>query len=170
MPTKKQMEFKAELRKFGKMGEKTGWTYIDLSSELAQQLMPNNKKSFRVKGTLDKTKIKQVSLVPMGEGDFIMAINATMRKGLKKIVGESIIVKIEVDTEERKLPEDLILCLKEEPKAFAAFDKQPESHKHHYARWINEAKTDPTRVKRIARVVNGFLIGQTFAEMLKAKD
>jgi len=35
----------------------------------------DTKKAFRVKGKLDAYEYKAVSLIPMGEGDFIMAVN-----------------------------------------------------------------------------------------------
>ncbi|MEI9933350.1 MAG: DUF1905 domain-containing protein [Ferruginibacter sp.] len=68
--------------KFGEQGEKTGWSYILVKKEIAEKLKPGNKKSFRVKGKLDEYSIKGIALVPMGEGNFIMAINATMRKAM----------------------------------------------------------------------------------------
>ena len=56
------ISFSAEILKFGKMGDKTGWTYIEIKQEQAQILFPNNKKSFRFKGTLDEYKIKSVAV------------------------------------------------------------------------------------------------------------
>ena len=47
------IKFSAILLKFQEQGEKTGWTYIEVPAEIAQQLKPNNKKSFRVKGYFD---------------------------------------------------------------------------------------------------------------------
>ena len=73
------VQFTATIHKFEKQGEKSGWTYIEIPADIAQQLKPGNKKSFRVKGKLDQFKIAGVSLLPMGGGSFIMAINATMR-------------------------------------------------------------------------------------------
>ena len=70
--------------KFGKQGEKTGWTYIEIPADLAQKLKPGNKKEFKVKGKLDKYVITRVSLLPMGSGIFIMALNAEMRKAIGK--------------------------------------------------------------------------------------
>ena len=52
--------FKTIILKFGELGEKTGWTYISISIDIAQKLMPGNKKSFRVKGKLDEFKIASV--------------------------------------------------------------------------------------------------------------
>jgi len=76
------------IEKFGDKGEKTGWTYILIPSEVAKKIKPGIKKSFRVKGLLDKFKIKGFSLLPMGEGDFIMPLNGEIRKGIKKNVGK----------------------------------------------------------------------------------
>ena len=45
------IKFTATILKFDKQGEKTGWTYIIIPSEMAQQLYPGNKKSFRVKAS-----------------------------------------------------------------------------------------------------------------------
>ncbi|MFX5998869.1 DUF1905 domain-containing protein, partial [Acinetobacter baumannii] len=78
------IQFATIIKKFAKQGEKTGWTYIEIPEAIAQQIKPNNKKSFRVKGKLDSFSIKGIALLPMGEGSFIMALNAEMRKGIKK--------------------------------------------------------------------------------------
>jgi hypothetical protein len=74
------ISFTTTILKFGQQGEKTGWTYILIPAELAGQLKPGHKKSFRVKGRLDQYPIKGVALLPMGEGDFIMALNAAHAK------------------------------------------------------------------------------------------
>jgi len=82
------ISFTTAVYKFGNMGEKTGWTYIDIDKSLAQQLNPGIKTSYRVKGMMNETAFKSVALVPMGEGNYIMAINAEMRKKrrLKKAI------------------------------------------------------------------------------------
>ena len=84
------LQFNTILKQFNEQGEKTGWTYIEIPAKIAQQLKPGNKKSFRVKGRLDNYEIKGVALMPMGEGDFIMAVNATMRKGIGKRKGDKL--------------------------------------------------------------------------------
>ena len=78
------LKFTAPILKFDKQGEKTGWTYIEIFAEQAAKLKPDNKKSFRVKGKLDNFSIKGIALLPMGEGDFIMPLNAALRKGIGK--------------------------------------------------------------------------------------
>src|ERR1700751_3497305 len=88
------VKFSATILKFNEQGEKTGWSYIEIKQAVAHKLKPDNKKSFRVKGKLDEHPIKSVALVPMGGGDFIMAINATMRKAIGKQKGATLKVEL----------------------------------------------------------------------------
>ena len=69
------LDFSSPILKFGKKGEKTGWTYIEVSPKQALQLFPGNKKSLRVKGFLDNQPISGIALLPMGNGFFIMPLN-----------------------------------------------------------------------------------------------
>ena len=113
--------FTATIEKFDKQGEKTGWTYILIPRKIAGELNKGVKKSYRVKGKLDDTPIAQVALVPMGEGDFIMAINAAMRKGLGKRNGATVKVQLEPDKSKIVPPAELIACLQDEPEAYEYF-------------------------------------------------
>ncbi len=149
------------------MGEKTGWTYIRVPAPLAQQLMPGNKKSFRVKGKLDNHRIKGLALIPMGEGDFILALKAELRKTLGKQKGATLMVAFEVDKEDIKPPAALLECLEDEPAALKYFNALPRSHQNYFGNWIKTAKTEATKTKRIAMVVNAMIKKQDFASMLK---
>lgn len=154
---------------FADQGEKTGWTYIDVPADLAQQLKPGNKKSFRVKGMLDSFPIKAVALMPMGEGAFIMAINAEMRKGIHKRAGAMLKVTLEVDTNtEVIIPDDLQECFEYEPGAQEYFNSLPEGHRRYFVNWINSAKTEPTRANRIANTIEAMLHKWTYNEMMRA--
>jgi hypothetical protein len=162
------LHFTATIKKFDQQGEKTGWTYIDIPVALAQQLIPGNKKSFRVKGKLDSYVIERVALVPMGGGGFIMALNTAMRKAIGKGKGATLQVQLEVDTQEILPPADLIECLQDEPAALANYYKLPPSHRHYFTRWISEAKTETTRAKRIAITVNALVRGTDFGAAMRA--
>ncbi|MFM7859739.1 MAG: DUF1905 domain-containing protein, partial [Flammeovirgaceae bacterium] len=89
--------FTTPLQKFDKQGEKTGWTYLAISAAQAKKLKPNTKVSFRVKGTIDNHRIKQVALLPMGDGNFIMPINNALRKLVGKHQGEKVKVSLAAD-------------------------------------------------------------------------
>lgn len=159
--------YKAVLSKFGQQGEKTGWTYFVIPAAIAEKINPGQKKSFRVKGWLDKHKVKAISLLPMGGGDFIMPINSTMRKALMKRQGDTITASLEIDRAIIKLSPDLIRCLSEEKNAMEYFIKLPPSHQQYYSKWIESAKTEPTKTRRIAVVIDACSNKLSFSEMMR---
>lgn len=159
--------FTTRIQKFGKQGEKTGWTYVEISALQAGQLKPGCRVSFRVKGSLDQHPIRQVAIMPMGEGHFILPINATMRKGIGKKEGEKIKVALSLDEREIVLSPDLMRCLEDEPALLKVFKNLPGSHQKYYSRWIESAKTAPTKAKRIAMALGSFAKQQGFAEMIR---
>lgn len=163
------ISFKSTLLKFDNQGEKNGWTYIHIPARIAGKLKPGCKKSFRVKGKIDEYAFKAVSLLPMGDGDFIMAVNATMRKALRKQKGDAVDLEMEADIAEPKLSAQLMACLCDEPEAMAYFKKLPGSHQKYYSNWIESAKTEPTKTKRIALAINSFVHKMSFAEMIRAQ-
>jgi uncharacterized protein DUF1905/bacteriocin resistance YdeI/OmpD-like protein len=163
------IRFTTKILQFGEMGEKTGWSYIRIPTALAEKLNPGNKKSFRVKGRLDGLAIDKVALLPMGEGDFIMALKASIRKSIRKQKGDSLRVELEVDKAVIKPPKDLMECLADEPEALAYFRTLPKSHQNYFGNWVREAKTDGTRTKRLASVVIAMVRRQNFGEMLRAR-
>jgi Domain of unknown function (DUF1905)/Bacteriocin-protection, YdeI or OmpD-Associated len=146
--------FQTTILKFASQGEKTGWTYIPISSKIAEQLKPNNKKSFRVKGKIDDYSIEGIALIPMGNGDFIMALNATLRKGIKKIHGAKVMLQLQQDKQPLKINTELVECLQDEPQALLFFKSLAPSHQKYFTNWIDSAKTESTKAKRIAACVN----------------
>jgi Domain of unknown function (DUF1905)/Bacteriocin-protection, YdeI or OmpD-Associated len=163
------LRFTTKILQFGDMGEKTGWTYIRVPAALAQQLLPDNKKSFRVKGRLDDHSIQKIALIPMGEGDFIMALNAGIRKAIRKQKGAALQVELEVDKAVIQPPKALLDCLADEPAALAYFKGLPKSHQNYFGNWIRAAKTEGTRTRRIACVVMAMVRHLTFSDMLRAR-
>ena len=161
------IKFTATLLKFDEQGEKTGWTYIEVPAELAQKLKPGNKKSFRVKGRLDSFVISSVALLPMGEGNFVMPINAEMRKGIGKRKGSQVSVQLDADDAPVLPPADLIACLEDEPKAMEFYKTLTKGHQNYFTKWIESAKTEPTKAKRIAQSVNALSKGHHFGIMLR---
>ena len=161
------ISFSATILKFGSQGEKTGWTYIVVPAKVAKKLNPGVKKSYRVKGKLDDHKIEKTALIPMGEGDFIMPINAAVRKATGKRFGATIKVQIELDKTPILPPSELIECLKDEPDAYKYFNSLPQGHRNYCTKWIEAAKTEPTKAKRIALVVKTMVRKMDFGAMLR---
>lgn len=159
--------FHTTIQKFGSQGEKTGWTYILIPARIASRIRPGVRTSFRVSGELDEVAITAVALLPMGEGDFILPLKAELRKKLHKAKGDRVKVSLREEKKVPPLSSDLLSCLKDEPGAKQFFDKLPGSHKRYYANWVESAKTEATRTRRIAAVIHGLLHGMTFPEMMR---
>jgi hypothetical protein len=152
------VEFATIILQFAEQGEKTGWSYIEIPADLAQQMKPGNKKSFRVRGMLDALPVRGMALMPMGEGNFIMALKAEVRKGIHKNAGAMLHVKLEEDIDYKiETPDDLQECFDFEPEAFEFFNSLAKSHREYFIKWIDGAKTNETRAKRIVNTVNAML-------------
>ena len=164
---KRLVSFQTVIRRFADQGEKTGWTYIKVPGAYTDQINPGSKKSFRVKGKLDAHVFEKISLLPFGDGDFIMALNASIRKAIGKMEGEKISVQMELDERHPEAAPGFIESMKDEPAAFEAFYKLSKSHHHYFINWIEAAKTNETKAKRIAHAVNALVKGLGFGEMVR---
>lgn len=164
------VRFTVTLHRFDKQGEKTGWTYFEIPADLAQKLKPGNKKEFKVKGKLDALIIERVSLLPMGGGKFIMPINAAMRKAIGKRHGAMVKVQLQADDSAFVFNIDFMDCLNDEPGAKKHFESLTGSHQRYFSKWIDSAKTEPTRTKRIAMAINALAKKWGFPEMLRASQ
>jgi hypothetical protein len=163
------VQFNAMILQFGEMGEKTGWRYIEVSAEIAQELLPGNKKSFRVKGKVDNYPISGFALMPMGEGKFIMPLKLEIRKAIHKESGAMVTITLEVHKDYKvEVPEDLQECFEFDPEALAQFNSLPRSHRDYFINWINSAKTSETRNKRIINTVNAMLRKWDYGQMIRA--
>ena len=167
MPT-----FTALLQRFDQKGEKTGWTYIEIPIDVSESLKPGQKTSFRVKGTLDAFPIKLVALIPMGTsngstGAFIMPVNATMRRGIRKEAGATVRVELDADNDPMPLSADLLECLADDPTALDFFNTLAKGHQVYFSNWIEEAKTVETKTKRLTQAVTGLSMGFGYGEMVR---
>ena len=98
-----------------------------MPSEVANKLKKDYKKSFRVKGYLDKYKIERTSLLPMGGRDFIIPLKADIRKFLGKRKGAIVYVNLEEDKRPPELNYEFMQCLGDEPAALEHFNTLPGS-------------------------------------------
>ncbi len=162
------VQFTAIIQQFGEQGEKTGWTYIAIPVDIAEQLHPGNRRSFRVKGKLDAYAISGVALLPMGGGSFILPLNAPMRKALRKKKGAQLTASLSVDKQELVVPAELLECLSDEPEARAFFEQLKPSHRNYFIKWIGGVKSEPAVAKRIAQVVNAMVRKQDFVAMIRS--
>jgi hypothetical protein len=162
------VEFKTVLNKFNKKGEKTGWTFIDIPADVAIQLNGKSRKSFRVRGVIDNCKITQTALLPMGDGTYILPVNAGMRKAIRKKEGAVVALRLEKDESEIVLDSDLLSCLEDEPEAKTFFDQLSNSHRNYYSKWIASSKTVETKTKRLSHCIEALLRKQHYGEMIRS--
>lgn len=159
---------KAEIEKFDAMGEKTGWSYVFIPQAIAQQIKPGEKKSFRVKGRIDQVEVGGVALLPMGEGDFIIPLKADLRKKLKKEEGATVELQLVFDADFKiEMPDDLEICLADEEHLMQQFLSMPKSHQNYFINWLNSAKTEATRTKRIIMIVDAMAKKYDYGQMIR---
>jgi hypothetical protein len=161
------VQFTAVIQQFALQGEKTGWTYVSIPADIAEELKPGNRKSFRVKGKLDAYPITQQALLPMGKGEFILTLNAGLRKAIHKKKGAMLKLSLQIDEKPLKVSGELTECLKDSPVAEKKFNKLPHSHQMYYSNWIESGKTSQTRAKRIMATILGMERNMSFPEILK---
>ena len=133
---------------------KGGWTFT-----IIPEILPDKHSPFgwvKVKGSIDGYKIKNYRLQPTIKGDnrLFLAVKAEIRKAIKKEAGDYVHIILYLDNDPLKIPEELLLCLQEEQEASRFFNSLSESEQHNYVNWIYSAKTDQTKVNRIAKTLN----------------
>jgi hypothetical protein len=163
------IRLKTILKKFDRQGEKTGWTYVEIPFEIAEKLKKGRRTSFRVKGRIDKLPISQAALLPMGDGTFILPVNASMRKSIGKRQGATVELILEADDSEFRFAGDFIECLEDDPAALAFFNTLPGSHQKYFSKWIDSAKTTETKIRRITMAVNALARKMGYAEMIRSQ-
>lgn len=161
--------FTTTIRQFESKGEKTGWTYIEIPEDIAQELKPGNKQSFRVKGKLDKHSISGISLLPMGNGTFILAMNGAMRKATGKKKGAMIAVQLAVDTKPITPSPEFMECLEDEPMAKEFFHSMIPSHRNYFIKWMQGVKSEAAVAKRMAQVITALSKKQNFSQMVHSQ-
>lgn len=161
------IKFNTVMQRFDKQGEKTGWTYIEISKAQAQKINPGVKVGYRVKGKLDHFSFEKTALLPMGNGRFIMPLKANIRKAIGKRQGDKLTVEMELDQRQIQPSSDFMKCLKADPEAMKFFKTLPGSHQRYFSKWIDDAKTMQTKTKRIVMAMTAFAKKQRFNEMMR---
>jgi hypothetical protein len=101
------------------------------------------------------------SRVALMRGQCLVGISAANRAASGIGEGDSIEVRLEVDTKPRvvRAPRDLALALKVSPEAKAVFDGLPFGLKRKHVAALEEAKTSEVRTRRIAALITRLCSG-----------
>ena len=150
---------KYKLQKFHGKG---GWTYVVIPEILNDKNVPFQR--VKVKGSIDGYAIARYHLMPMGSGALFLPVKAEIRKKIMKQEGDTVHIVLYSDADQMEIPEELQLCLQDEPKAQQYFYSLSESEQAYYVQWIYSAKKDETRIRHLARAINKLLKGLKFYE------
>ena len=96
-------------------------------------------------------------------GEFLLGLNREVRAGARVSAGDSVEVEIGLDTAPREVdvPEALAGALDGDAVAGAAFKALAYTHRKEYARWIEDAKREETRQRRVEQAVEMLRAGKT---------
>ena len=94
-------------------------------------------------------------LVRMGGPNHMLIVLKGIREQICKTFGDEVKIIVEPDTEPRivEVPLDLKKALNKDKPARVAFDKLSYTHQKEYVRWVEEARKEETRVKRVAKTL-----------------
>lgn len=140
-----------------RMSGKGGWIYV-----VIPPVDQNLKRRFgmvKVKGHIDDY-VLSCNLMPMGTGELFLPVKAEIRKKIKKKEGDWVRLTLYADASALEMPEELIDCLKDEPKAYENFQKLAEGAQKEFRDWVYSAKKDETKVARIARMIDMLVQGK----------
>ncbi len=131
---------------------KGGWTFAKIP-----EVSPDKHAHFgwvRVRGTIDGYEIKGYNLAPMGGGGLFLPVKAEIRKKIGKQEGDWVSIILYPDNLPTEIPEELKLCLEEDPAIYQAFSSSSHAEQKAMLEWIYSAKTEETKVDRIAKTMN----------------
>jgi len=105
-----------------------------------------------VRGTVNGAPFR--STVAVYGGRPLLGLNRELREAAGGVgPGDTVTVELERDDEPRtvELPDDLSAALDDELRAF--FDALSYTHRREYVRWIEEAKREETRGRRVEKAL-----------------
>ncbi|PXV58937.1 bacteriocin resistance YdeI/OmpD-like protein [Dysgonomonas alginatilytica] len=138
---------------------KGGWTYVEIPD------IPMPKTSFgmlKVKGKIDDYEFSNVRLMPLGNGHLMLAVKSEIRKKIKKQAGDTVHITLYEDNLPTVIPEELVLCMKYEDNILEKFETYSDGEKKAFVDWIYSAKTEQTKVDRIAKTITMIESGEKF--------
>jgi hypothetical protein len=99
------------------------------------------------------------TLLPAGGGRYRMQFNAELRKASQADVGDLVSVELSPDRQSREIPvpADLSAALRQHATARKAFENAPPGYRRQILKWMDSAKSDSARARRIEVVMDRML-------------
>jgi hypothetical protein len=142
-------EFDAEIKKHPDLNA----GFIEFPHDVRKEF--GGKSRVKVKAVLDNFIYRGLLVKMAGESHWL-GITKQVRTAIGKNPGDIVHVIIEEDLEERtiEIPNDLLVLLMNEPETLDYFNNLSYTHKKEYVRWINDAKKEDTRKKRVKKAIH----------------
>jgi Bacteriocin-protection, YdeI or OmpD-Associated/Domain of unknown function (DUF1905) len=105
-----------------------------------------------VRGTINGAPFR--STIAVYGGRYLLGLNREVREAAGGVaVGDTVVIEVERDDEERtvEVPDDLRAALDADLLAF--FDSLSFTHRREYVEWLEEAKREETRRRRVEKAV-----------------
>jgi hypothetical protein len=96
-------------------------------------------------------------------GDYVVGLNREVRAGAGAQAGDRVTLELALDTQPREVdvPPALSQALARDAEARAAFDALAFTHRKEFARWVQEAKREETRERRVTQALEMLHTGRT---------
>ncbi|MEP7197357.1 MAG: YdeI/OmpD-associated family protein [Saprospiraceae bacterium] len=141
---------------------KGGWIYAIIPEVAKDKNSPFG--WVKVKGTIDDFKLKNYKLMPLGTGQLFLPVRAEIRKKIRKKEGDWVHVNLYLDNSPTEIPVEILDCFKDHPVAYKTFLTYTDGQKKEFIDWIYSAKTDKTKVQRIAIMLNKLVKKEKFRD------
>jgi Domain of unknown function (DUF1905) len=105
---------------------KFGWRYVVISGIPAEA--KNKIGLVRVRGSIDSYQLSQFHLLPMKDGNMLLPLKTAVRKKIAKKEGDTVHVILFSDDSPVLIPDDILSCLLDYPKAYQFFLSLSESN------------------------------------------
>lgn len=132
---------------------KGGWTYA-----LVPEIKPDPHAWFgwiSVRGTIDDIELPRCKLMPKGNGQLFLPVNAAIRKKLKKQAGDSVQIVLYTADEPPVFPQEIRDCFDfETPEVLKRFQQLSVDAQHALLKPVFAAKQAETKTKRILEMMD----------------
>lgn len=104
----------------------------------------------------------RTSVARMG-GEFLVGLSKAVREAAGVAAGDrvDVVLALDIAPREVEVPEALASALARDEQAREKFDALAFTHRKEYARWIEEAKREETRERRVAQALAMLREGRT---------
>ncbi len=128
------------------------WTYVKVPANVSADIGIEGQVPIR--GTVGGESFRS-TLMARGAGGHYLVVPRPLRDALGVAAGDEVDVEFEVDSEPRTVdvPADLAKALAENAAASESFGSFAPSYRKAYIDWIEDAKLEPTRARRLAKAV-----------------